>query len=116
MKTGALINAVCVMLIFSAVAIAAGEQPSRGADQMMLQGGKIGAVPFPHRRHQQVLGDCNVCHDLFDRETGSIETLKAQGKLRKKQIMNDQCKACHQKKEAAGEKTGPTGCRDCHVK
>ncbi|MCP3950921.1 MAG: hypothetical protein GY697_01670 [Desulfobacterales bacterium] len=28
-----------------------------GAEEMLLEGGSRGKVPFPHRAHQEVLGD-----------------------------------------------------------
>ena len=88
---------------------------NRGAEEMLLSGGKKGDVPFPHSIHQVVLEDCNKCHDLFPQIPGSLEKLKANKKLEKKQVMK-QCKNCHKAKKGAGEKTGPTGCKACHSK
>ena len=88
----------------------------KGAAQIELEGGKSGAVPFPHRVHQEVLGDCKVCHELFPQETGSIEKLKASGELAKKQIMNKHCTKCHKQMKKDGQKTGPTTCKSCHIK
>ncbi len=88
---------------------------NRGAEEMLLSGGKRGDVPFPHRIHQVVLDDCNKCHDLFPQIPGSIEKLKANQTLGKKQVMK-QCRNCHKAKKGSGEKAGPTGCKACHIK
>ena len=85
----------------------------RGAEEMLLSGGKKGDVPFPHRIHQVVLEDCNKCHNLFPQIPGSLEKLKANKKLETKQVMK-RCRNCHKAKKGAGEKTGPTGCKACH--
>ena len=82
---------------------------NKGAADMMLQGGKLGDVPFPHHLHQSVLEDCKLCHNLFPQISGSIEKLKAEGKLKKKEVM-DRCQACHR------QKTGPIKCGECHKK
>jgi hypothetical protein len=57
-------------------------------------------VHFPHHRHQDALGDCNICHDLFPKKLGSIDELKNQGKLKKKQVMQEHCIDCHKKNES----------------
>ncbi len=87
----------------------------RGTKEIILSGGKKGDVPFPHRIHQVVLKDCAKCHNLFPQASGSIEKLKANKKLKAKQVMKE-CKNCHKAKKRAGEKTGPTGCKACHSK
>ena len=88
---------------------------NRGAEEMLLAGGRKGDVPFPHSIHQAVLKDCDKCHNLFPQVPGSIEKLKANKKLETKQVMK-QCRNCHKAKKEAGEKTGPTGCKACHSK
>lgn len=88
----------------------------RGAAEIELDGGKRGAVGFPHRRHQQRLTDCGICHAVFPQQKGAIQALKAAGKLKPKQVMNKQCTACHRKMKRAGQKTGPTACTSCHRK
>jgi hypothetical protein len=90
--------------------------PDRGAAEIILDGGTSGKVKFPHQRHQETLTDCNICHAAFPQKAGAIEDLKAQGKLARKQIMNDQCTKCHREKKQAGEKAGPTTCTTCHAK
>ena len=88
---------------------------NKGAANMVLQGGKLGSVPFSHHLHQNAIRDCNTCHTLFPQDAGSIEKLKAEGKLMKKEVM-DQCVACHKKEATAGGKTLPTKCSECHKK
>ena len=89
---------------------------NRGAEQISVDGGSRGVVPFPHHRHQNVLADCNVCHTLFPQEQGGIARLKEEGVLVKKQVMNKHCIKCHRDKKKAGDATGPTTCAKCHVK
>ena len=82
---------------------------NKGAADMVLQGGKPGDVLFPHHMHQSALGNCDLCHNLFPQTKGGIDKLKAEGKLKKKEVM-DQCQACHR------QKTGPIKCSECHKK
>jgi hypothetical protein len=95
---------------------AAGTPANRGAAEILLDGGTSGPVAFPHQRHQEKLPDCNVCHAAFPQKAGVIADLKVQGKLARKQIMNEQCTRCHKEKKQAGEKAGPTTCTSCHAK
>lgn len=90
--------------------------PNTGAKDMSLVGGSQGKVPFPHHQHQAVIPDCNACHAAFPQKSGTIDELKANGTLKKKQIMNQQCVKCHKENNAAGTKTGPLTCAQCHVK
>ena len=86
-----------------------------GAAEMVLEGGSAGKVPFPHRRHQESLQeDCQVCHDMFPQQRGSIEALKAEDKLESKQVMNRLCTGCHRDYRRQGVKTGPISCSQCH--
>ena len=101
------------MVLIGAISFA---QLNKGAENMELFGGKKGKVPFPHQKHQEQLKDCKICHDVFEQSAGSIEKLKAEGKLKKKQVMNKKCIKCHREKKNAGEKTGPTSCSKCHQK
>jgi len=87
-----------------------------GAENMELYGGSRGKVPFPHRTHQTVLGDCNSCHDLFPQQAGAIEQLKKAGDLKRKQVMNKNCVKCHKTMKKAGSQAGPTTCSKCHVR
>jgi hypothetical protein len=88
----------------------------RGAAAIVLDGGTSGPVAFPHHRHQEALPDCTICHSAFPQKAGAIEALKAEGKLARKQIMNEHCTKCHKEKRQAGEKAGPTTCTACHAK
>ena len=101
---------LAVILVCSAGSIAA---ENRGAEKMNLSGGKRGRVPFPHATHQTAIVDCMVCHTVFPQQSGVIEKLKGEGKLKKKQIMK-QCTACHRKTSKAGQKAGPIRCKTCH--
>jgi hypothetical protein len=96
--------------------LALAQTTNTGAADIVLDGGTGGNVKFPHHRHQQKLADCMICHSVFPQKTGAITELKAQGKIAKKQIMNEQCTNCHKEKKQAGEKSGPTSCTTCHVK
>lgn len=89
---------------------------NRGAKEMKLTGGRRGEVPFPHFDHQNRLGDCKVCHSLFPQAKGSLEALKAEGKLKGKQVMNKLCIKCHKAEKQAGKQSGPTTCTKCHVR
>jgi len=102
-------------ILISTVIMGAGVlAENKGAEIIFLNGGKMRDVHFPHHRHQNALGDCKVCHDLFPARAGSIAELKKQGKLKRKQVMEEHCIACHKKKKAAGDRTGPTSCARCH--
>jgi len=89
---------------------------NKGAANIELNAGKRGDVPFPHRQHQDQLGDCKICHSVFPQKSGSITELKAEGKLKKKYVMNKLCTKCHKEKKRAGQKSGPTTCTKCHIK
>jgi hypothetical protein len=106
------------MLFFAAGSVALSNAPveNKGAAEIKLPGGTRGLVPFPHHRHQDKLGDCEICHSLFPQKAGIIKKLKEQGKLKKKHIMNILCTKCHRQKKKEGLKTGPTTCSKCHIK
>ena len=106
---------IAAIVIGSSIAFSDNDQ-EKGANHIELEGGKRGRVPFPHRQHQENLGDCTICHAVFPQKSGSIEELKAQGKLKKKHVMNKLCTKCHKETKKAGKKTGPTTCAKCHIK
>ena len=85
------------------------------AESIVLQGGGRGDVTFPHGRHQEVDVDCRPCHEMFAKEALVIDKMKAEGNLKKKEVMN-MCKGCHKDMAAEGKKAGPVGCGDCHKK
>jgi len=108
------IVAIFIIIVFAGgLAFAVQNQ---GAKDIKLDGGKKGVVGFPHHQHQNAIGDCNVCHNIFPKTAGIIKDLKEQKKLKKKQVMNKTCIKCHRAKKKAGEKAGPTKCSQCHVK
>lgn len=88
-----------------------------GAENMTLDGGSRGKVPFPHKAHQTGMkGDCNACHDIFGKKTGAINNLKSKKELTPKQVMNKKCIKCHRANRAEGKSTGPITCSSCHVR
>ena len=105
-----------VTAMVAAMALSVQAQVNVGADQMALNGGSKGPVPFPHRDHQKKLEDCSICHSVFPQEKGSIDKLKAEGQLQKKQIMNKLCIKCHKAEKTAGKAAGPVTCNQCHAK
>ena len=111
---------VASVLIIAAVAVSAAAlsaaKINNGPQNLKIDGGKRGIVPFPHHRHQENVGDCKICHTVFPQKVGSIQDLKAQGKLKKKYVMNKLCTKCHKEKKKAGLKSGPTTCAKCHIK
>ncbi len=111
-----LISLVLAGAISVSVIPAFAQTQNMGAAEIILEGGTSGNVHFPHQRHQVKLVDCAICHSTYPQKAGAIEELKAQGKLAKKQVMNEQCTKCHKEKKQAGEKAGPTTCTTCHVK
>jgi len=106
---------ISLILFFFLLLSTAAVSQNKGAANMVLQGGKLGSVPFSHHLHQKLLGDCNICHKAFPQTAGSIEKLKAEGKLKKKEAM-DQCVECHKKEATTGGKALPTKCSECHKK
>jgi hypothetical protein len=118
MKSRTLLLLGAGMLFFTSgsVALSAAPVENKGAAEIKLANGKRGPVPFPHRRHQGKLGDCDICHSVFPQKAGIIEELKAQGKLKKKHVMNKLCNKCHKQRKKEGIKAGPTTCAKCHIK
>lgn len=115
LKTAVLTTTI-VFMIGLATALAVTEQAdqNKGAEEIVLPAGSKGDVQFPHLTHQNNVKDCNVCHELFPQEKGAIVKLKADGKLKRKQVMNTQCLKCHREKKREGVATGPTSCSKCH--
>lgn len=112
MSKKAIIIGVSILAVFlSGTAFAKG----RGAKVMVLKGGSMGNVQFPHQDHQITLKNCEDCHKLFPQEPGAIEELIGNGLLMKKQVMNN-CISCHKATAAKGKLSGPTSCTGCHKK
>ena len=105
-----------IAMIASAMVVSSMATQNKGAENLELNGGNRGNVPFPHRQHQDQIGDCKICHSVFPQKTGSIEELKAKGTLKKKYVMNKLCTKCHKEKKRDGQKSGPTTCTKCHIK
>jgi len=105
-----------VMVCFLIFGLTGSTEYNKGAENMALEGGTKGEIPFPHYRHQEILGNCTVCHKLFMQKSGSVENLKAKGVLKKKQVMNKLCIKCHRAERKAGKPHGPTTCTKCHVR
>ncbi len=113
MRLSGIVVLMIVFLMSLAAALAVAEQ-NKGAEQMELEGGTRGPVPFPHRQHQDNLEDCNACHALFPQEAGAIGKLHAEGTLKRQQVMKEQCIACHRENKREGKDSGPTLCSQCH--
>jgi cytochrome c553 len=62
---------------------------------------KNGNVTFAHKKHQELVKDCKVCHE---KGAGKIEGFG-------KEMAHKSCKGCHEEKKA-----GPTKCGECHKK
>jgi c(7)-type cytochrome triheme protein len=110
-------SALVLMFIgsLSLILISAAPPENKGAPEISIDAASKGHVGFPHRRHQESLGDCKLCHTLFPQEANSIRKNITAGTLKKKEVMGH-CRDCHSKKVAAGEKAGPTSCAKCHPK
>lgn len=113
MKARTIVSIIAIIIFTGAIAVAV---QNHGAKNITLDGSKKGEVDFPHHLHQNAIGACNACHDLFPKTEGIIKDFKKQGKLKKMQVMNKICIKCHKLKKKAGEKAGPTKCSQCHVK
>ena len=112
MKIKSIVLLVMLMIIPFVLDAAAEDT---GAGNIVIKGGRLGSVAFPHRKHQDTLFDCKLCHNLFPKAAGSIERLKNKGNLKRKATMY-QCVDCHKNKADKREKSGPTSCKGCHKK
>jgi len=86
-----IIAVVMLTLFCSALAMA--------ADDLITLPAKNASVTFNHKKHQDILKDCKVCHE---KGPGKIEGLG-------KDWAHKTCTGCHVERNA-----GPTKCRDCH--
>jgi len=68
------------------------------ADTIVLHS-ESGNVVFPHKKHQESIKDCTVCHKT------SLGTIRESGQYRPHKL----CIGCHEK-----EKSGPVNCLGCH--
>jgi len=70
----------------------------------------MGTVTFPHKAHQDKIGDCAKCHHKGV-EAGACSSCHDGTKAPKfKDVAHKLCKDCHK------EQGGPTNCKDCHKK
>jgi cytochrome c553 len=90
MKT--VIAAVALSLMTASIGLAA---------DMITLPAKNGDITFNHKKHQEKVANCKVCHE------------KAPGKIEGfgKDWAHNTCKGCHAEKG-----TGPTKCSECHKK
>lgn len=114
MKVGTFFGAMVLGCILLTGGSSAAEE-NKGAESITLNGGDRGSVTFPHGRHQGIFVDCKPCHDLFPKEAGIVDKMKAEGKLQKREVMN-MCKDCHKSSTEKGQKAGPVFCKECHKK
>ncbi len=90
-----IIAAMAVTLFTAGIALAAGPET-------LTFPTKMGAVTFPHAKHQEMLKDCKKCHATD--AGGKIEGFS-------KDWAHKTCKGCHEEM-----KKGPTKCSECHKK
>lgn len=97
--------------------VGAQQNTEKGADIINLNhGGAMAEVTFPHRLHQEAIDDCTACHAVFPMTPGIIKEMIVSQQLRKQQVMNGTCLACHKNMAKSGEATGPVSCNQCHVR
>lgn len=89
------------LFLFTAAAmfLAAPGICGQGKEMISIYGGKSGEVAFQHHLHQELVGDCQVCHKDFKQEEGALKAAKEAGSLKRKQVMNKTCIACHRAKK-----------------
>lgn len=81
---------------------------------------KMGAVTFPHAKHQGIEADCTVCHHTAADNNAVMENChschgaKADAPKAKK-AFHKLCKDCHKSYKKKGA-PAPTKCKGCHVK
>ena len=73
----------CLMVIAMIAAISIAALGSAGEGLMMLEGGKLGDTPFPHKENQDRIKDCNACHNLIPQEKGITQKLIKMNKIKK---------------------------------
>ncbi|MDD3813100.1 MAG: cytochrome c3 family protein [Desulfocapsaceae bacterium] len=115
MKTGIIFRAMIISGSILLSAVSSGAADDKGAESIVLNGGSLGSITFPHAVHQGIFVDCKPCHDLFPKEAKVIDKMKAEGKLQKKNVMN-MCIKCHKDLTGKGQTAGPTVCMGCHKK
>ncbi|HEU0265689.1 MAG TPA: cytochrome c7 [Geobacterales bacterium] len=88
------------MVTMLALTLTLGLATAQAAEVMEFPA-SMGKVTFNHKKHQDTLKECSICHE------------KAPGKIDGfgKEWAHKNCKGCHGEKKA-----GPTSCGDCHKK
>jgi len=88
-----------IISVFALVFFMAGF--AMAADVMTFPAPKMGNVQFNHKKHQETLKNCKLCHT------------KAPGKIEgfSKDVAHKMCIDCHKSKGK-----GPVSCKDCHKK
>ena len=98
-------------MLLSAGSSMAGDD--KGRETIVLKGGGMGSITFPHGRHLATFVDCKPCHELFPKESQVVDRMMTEGKMHKQDVM-EMCKKCHTDLAGKGQKAGPTACKDCH--
>ncbi|PLX94040.1 MAG: hypothetical protein C0619_03565 [Desulfuromonas sp.] len=81
---------------------------NKGPEQITLDA-SMGAVNFNHAEHQNRT-DCTTCHHQGEfTSCHSCHDGKVAPKAKK--VLHDTCKGCHQEMQS-----GPTKCKECHIK
>jgi opacity protein-like surface antigen len=88
-------------MLIGMIVVAAFAGSAFAADVMEFKA-SMGAVKFDHKKHQDLVKDCKVCHEKGPGKIEGFGKDYAHGKG---------CKGCHETK-----KQGPTKCPDCHKK
>ncbi len=107
---------ILFFLVFLFLSTAVVFAQNKGQAEIILNGGRMGNITFPHYLHHGVINDCMVCHKDFVKEPGSLQAAKDKGVLKKKQVMYNTCLKCHKDRKKAGETHGPVSCSGCHKK
>ncbi len=107
---------ITVAVLLFGLAAGAAAAVDNGPAKIDIYGGSSGKVPFPHAAHQKRIQDCKVCHSVFPEKPDAIKTMKAEGTLKPKKVMNLQCIKCHREEKRAGKPHGPLTCKSCHIK
>ena len=100
-----------LLLAASLVAVAAMSVVAndKGPAEITLKA-SMGAVTFNHAAHQERNADCTTCHHQGEfTNCHSCHDGKAAPKAKK--VFHDNCKGCH-----VQMKSGPTKCKECHIK
>ena len=71
------------------------------AVELITYPNRVGTVVFPHKKHQEALGQCRGCHEQGPGKIDDFGKVMAHGKG---------CRGCHETM-----KRGPTVCAGCHV-